>query len=61
MGDFLEVGVVVDAVDDGGGSAEFSCFKSDADSLLFFFYFSTNAEVFGKPACWTNFSHESQD
>jgi len=59
--DVVEVGgFFVHAVDDCGGPAEFSGFKADADALLFFFYFSTNTEVFGKPACWTNFSHESR-
>ena len=44
MSDFLEVAVfVVNAVDDGGGSAEFSGFKPYSNPLLLFLYFPTNA------------------
>ncbi len=48
MRDFLEVAVlVVDAIDDGGWSSEFSGFKAYANSLLLFLNFAADTKVFG--------------
>jgi hypothetical protein len=33
---------LVNAVDNGGGSTEFSGFKADADTLLLFLYFAAD-------------------
>jgi hypothetical protein len=37
-----------------------SCFKPYANPLLLLLYLATSAQVFGKPACRTNFSHDAQ-
>ncbi len=51
-------GFLVHAVNYGGRSAKFSGFKTYANSLLFFFYFATNTQVFWKSTSCTNFSHD---
>ncbi len=51
-------GLFVHTVNDGGGSAEFPRFQTDANSLLFFFYFATNTQIFRESASCTNFSHD---
>jgi len=46
LSDTLQVRTLfIHAIDYGGCFAEFSGFKADANTLLFLFYFSTNAQV----------------
>jgi hypothetical protein len=51
---------VVNSIDNGDCSPEFSGFQTNFDSLLLFAYFAADAYVFRKPACWTDFSHCTQ-
>jgi hypothetical protein len=52
--------LVVDTINYCCWSAKLSSFKSYSNPLLLLFNLSASTQVFGKPACWTNFSHDAQ-